>query len=130
MCSACKTCYNHAKGHAPSTTLAWRSLDQTRCRGGKVTGLAYYRLGMARPFLMLKALFFDFAIKVTLQALAFQPNRRHQSIQREKLLTLMGGRHSLGHYSSSIMLYAARSLLNALILFSYSILCSLPIQKS
>jgi hypothetical protein len=45
VCSACKTCYNHAKGHAPSTTLAWRNLDQTRCRGGKeVTGLAYYYL--------------------------------------------------------------------------------------
>ncbi len=45
MCIACKTCYNHAKGHAPSTTLAWRNLDQTRCHGGKeLTGLAYYFL--------------------------------------------------------------------------------------
>jgi len=37
-----KMCYNHAKGHSPSTTLAWQNFYQTRCRGGKVTGLAYY----------------------------------------------------------------------------------------
>jgi hypothetical protein len=43
----------------------------------------YYRLGVARPFFML--IIFDFAMKITLQALAFQPNRRHQSIQRENL---------------------------------------------
>jgi hypothetical protein len=29
--------------------------------------------------------FFYFAIKITLQALRFQPNRWHQSIQRENL---------------------------------------------
>jgi hypothetical protein len=29
--------------------------------------------------------FFDFAIKITLQALRFQPNGWHQSIQRENL---------------------------------------------
>jgi len=45
---------------------------------------AKYRLGVACSLLMLKA-FFDFAIKITLQALAFQPNRRHHSMQREKL---------------------------------------------
>jgi hypothetical protein len=28
---------------------------------------------------------FDFAIKITLQALRFQPNRWHQSIQRKNL---------------------------------------------
>jgi hypothetical protein len=43
-----------------------------------------FRSGVAHPFLMLKA-FFDFAIKITLQALRFQPNRRHQSIQRKNL---------------------------------------------
>jgi len=42
-----------------------------------------YRLGVAHPFLMLKAFLFDFAIKITPQALAFWPNRRHQSIQRK-----------------------------------------------
>jgi len=43
-----------------------------------------YHLGVAHPFLMLKASFY-FAIKITLQALRFQPNRWHQSIQRENL---------------------------------------------
>jgi hypothetical protein len=35
-------------------------------------------------FLCLKH-FFDFAIKIILQALRFQPNRRHQSIQRKNI---------------------------------------------
>jgi hypothetical protein len=35
----------------------------------------------------------------------------------------------LGHYSSAKMLYTARSLLNALILFFYGILCRRYIQK-
>jgi hypothetical protein len=62
---------------APATDPR-RKKKGTRKRGG-------YRLGVARPFLMLKALFLTLPWKKNLQALAFQPNRRHQSIWRENL---------------------------------------------
>ena len=62
-------------------------------------------------------------MKITLQALAFQPNRWHQLVQIDIGILF------LGHYSSAKMLYAARSLLNALILFFYGILCRRYIQK-
>ena len=54
-------------------------------------------------------------MKITLQALAFQPNRRTNRFSAKIYIRLILGILFLGHYSSAKMLYAARSLLNALI---------------
>jgi hypothetical protein len=41
--------------------------------------------GCGAPIFNALSIIFDFAIKITLQALAFRPKVRHHSMQREKL---------------------------------------------
>ena len=68
-----------------ATTAPWRhGLGGERGGGYQKMVLVWFRLGVARSFLMLKA-FFDFAIEITPQALAFRPNRRHQPIQHKNI---------------------------------------------
>jgi hypothetical protein len=76
---------------------------------------------------MLKA-FFDFAITITLQALRFQPNRWHQSIQRKNLHYI-----DIWHIIPGALFFRQNALRhqfpNALKIFFYGILCRRYIQK-
>ena len=91
---------------------------------------AEYCLGVARPFLMLKALFLILPWKKPSKHWCFNQIDGTNQFGAKIYIRLILGILFLGHYSSAKMLYATRSLLNALILFFYGILwCRRYIQK-